>query len=103
MNAMLTATIPLPAILDQPSPFGPGRRHCIDNFNLSAAAVDRFNALLTRLGRRTAPLDCDRLATAARELRSAAAGASEPPCIQQRMKRLEAAARMIDDSQWEPV
>jgi hypothetical protein len=46
MNAMLTATIPLPAILDQPSPMAPGRRHCIDNFHLTAASVDRFNALL---------------------------------------------------------
>lgn len=103
MNAMLTATIPLPAILDQPSPVGPGRRHCIDNYNLTAAAVDRFNSLLARLGRRAAPLDCDRLATAARELRDRAAGTTEPPCIEQRMKRLEAAAQMIDDGQWEPV
>ena len=104
MNAMLTATIPLPAILDQPSPIGPGRRHCIDNFHLTAASVDRFNALLARLGRRAAPLDCDRLATAARELRDrTAAGEAEPVCILQRMKRLEAAAQMLDDNQWEPV
>ncbi|WP_457097256.1 hypothetical protein [Lysobacter sp. P5_B9] len=103
MNAMLTATIPLPAILDQPSPMAPGRRHCIDNFHLTAASVDRFNALLARLGRRAAPLDCDRLATAARELRDSAAGTGEPACILQRMKRLEAAARMLDDVQWQPV
>jgi hypothetical protein len=103
MNAMLTATIPLPAILDQPSPIGPGRRRCIDDFHLTAASVDRFNAFLARLGRRAAPLDCDRLATAARELRDRAAGASEPVCIVQRMKRLEAAAQMIHDNQWEPV
>ena len=103
MNAMLTATIPLPAILDQPSPFGPGRRRCIDNFQLTAASVERFNALLSRLGRRAAPLDCDRLATAARELRDRTTGASEPICIVQRMKRLEAAAQMLHDNQWEPV
>ncbi|MFC5568485.1 hypothetical protein ACFPN1_00185 [Lysobacter yangpyeongensis] len=103
MNAMLAATIPLPAILDQPAPIGPGRRHCIDNFHLTAASVDRFNALLARLGRRAAPLDCDRLATAARELRDGVAGTGEPACILQRMKRLEAAARMLDDNQWEPV
>jgi uncharacterized membrane protein YkvA (DUF1232 family) len=102
MNAMLTATIPLPAILDRPSPIGPGRRHCIDDFHLTAASVDRFNALLARVGRRAAPLDCDRLATAARELRDGVAGAGEPACILQRMKRLEAAARMLDDGQWEP-
>lgn len=103
MNAMLTATIPLPAVLDQPASHGPSRRHSIDDFNLTAAAVDRFNSLLARLGRRGAPLDCDRLATAARELRDRAAGTTEPPCILQRMKRLEAAAKMVDDTQWEPV
>lgn len=103
MNAMLTAAIPLPAVLDQPSPIGPGRRHCIDNFHLTAASVDRFNSLLARLGRRSAPLDCDRLATAARELRDHTVGAAEPACIVQRMNRLEAAARMLDDTQWEPI
>lgn len=103
MNAMLTTAIPLPAILDQPSPIGPGRRHRIDSFHLTTASVDRFNALLARLGRRGAPLDCDRLATAARELRDSAVGAFEPACIVQRMKRLEAAALMIDDAQWEPA
>jgi len=103
MNAMLTTAIPLPAILDQPSPIGPGRRHQIDGFHLTAASVDRFNTLLARLGRRATPLDCDRLATAARELRDHAVGAFEPACIVQRMKRLETAARMIDDGQWEPA
>lgn len=103
MNAMLTTALPLPAILDQPSPIGPGRRHCIDDFHLTAASVDRFNALLARLGRRAVPLDCDRLATAARELRDRADGASEPACIVQRMKRLEAASAMLDDGQWDPV
>jgi hypothetical protein len=103
MNAMLATAIPLPAILDQPPSPGPGRRHCIDTFHLSAASVDRFNALLARLGRRAAPLDCDRLATAARELRDAAEGASEPACIVQRMQRLETAARMLEDGQWEPA
>lgn len=103
MNAMLATAIPLPAILDQPSPIGPGRRHRIDGFHLTTASVDRFNTLLANLGRRGAPLDCDRLATAARELRDHAAGSSEPACILQRMKRLEAAARMVDDAQWEPT
>ena len=103
MNVMLTTAIPLPAILDQPSPIGPSRRHRIDNFHLTAASVDRFNSLLARLGRQAAPLDCDRLATAARELRDRAVGAFEPACIVQRMKRLEAAEQMLDDTQWEPV
>ncbi|HEY0660697.1 MAG TPA: hypothetical protein VGD21_05185 [Lysobacter sp.] len=103
MNAILSATIPLPAILDRPSRNGPGRRHRIDDFELSTAAVDRFNDLLTRLGRRTAPLDCDRIATAARELRDGAANDDAPLCIRQRIQRLEAAARMIGEAGWEPA
>lgn len=100
MNIMLTATSPLPAILDQPSSF-PGRRHRIDGFDLSEGAVDRFNSLLTHFGRRGAPLDRDHLATAARELHDTGS-ALEPPCIGQRMQLLEAAARMIADAQWKP-
>jgi len=103
MNAMLTTTIPLPAILDQPSPVGLGRRHRIDNFDLSSAAVDRFNELLARLGRRAVPLDCDRIATAARQLRDDIVPDTEPPCIRQRMQRLEAAAQMLGDDKWEPA
>lgn len=103
MNAILTVTLPLPAVLDQPSRYGAGRRHSIGSFHLTAASVARFNGLLARLGRQAAPLDCDRLATAARELRDHACGAAEPACIQQRMARLQAAARMLDDSQWEPT
>ena len=103
MNAMLATAIPLPAILDQSSPIGPSRRHRIDGFHLTNASVDRFNTLLANLGRRGAPLDCDRLATAARELRDHAAGSSEPACILQRMKRLQAAASMVEDAQWEPA
>jgi hypothetical protein len=101
MNAILSATIPLPAILDQPSPVGLGRRHRIDDFELSTVAIDRFNALLARLGRRAAPLDCDRIATAARELRDGAA-TDAPPCIRQRVQRLEAAAQMIGEPGWKP-
>lgn len=103
MNAILSATIPLPAILDQPSPVGLGRRHRIDDFELSPVDVDRFNTLLARLGRRAAPLDRDRIATAARELRDGAANDGAPPCIRQRVARLEAAAQMIDEAAWEPA
>lgn len=103
MNAMLTATLPLPAVLDQPSASVPGRRHCIGDFHLTAASVARFNGLLARLGRQAGPLDCDRLATAARELRNRTAGTGEPACIQQRMVRLKATERMLDDGQWQPT
>ena len=57
MNAMLSTTIPLPAILDQPAFAGPGRRHRIENYDLTPLDVERFNNLLLRLGRRQAPLD----------------------------------------------
>lgn len=103
MNAILSATIPLPAVLDRPLSIGPGRRHRIDNFELSTAAVDRFNTVLVRLGRRAEPLDRDRIATAARELRDEAANDAAPLCIRQRIQRLEAAARMIGEASWEPA
>lgn len=99
MNAMLTTAVPLPAILDQPASDVRARRHHIGDFDLGAADLDRFNTLLIRLGR-NAPLDRDRVATAARELRAGAKDAFEPACIQQRMVRLQAAANMIGDMQW---
>lgn len=102
MNAILAASAPLPSILELPPPRRRCRRHRIGNFDLDTAALDRFNALLTRLDHRAAPLDCDQLATAARELREAAAG-EEPPSIQQRVQRIEAAARMLGDPQWQPA
>lgn len=104
MNATLVATSPLPAVLDRPSSVDPGRRHRVDGIDLSEGAVERFNSWLTHLGRRGAPLNRDHLATAARELcRDAAAEAPEPPCIEQRMKLLDAAAAMIADAQWSPA
>lgn len=100
MNAMLSTTIPLPAILDQPSLTGPGRRHRIDTFCLAPLDVERFNHLLLRLGRRQAPLDCDQLVTAARELSARTIGTVEPPSIRQRMRQVETAALMVGDPGW---
>ena len=101
MNAMLSITSPLPAILDQPAPARPGRRHFIENYCLATRDVDRFNVLLLRLGRRDAPLDRDQVATAARELCDSNSLAVEPASIWQRMRRVEAASLMIDDPDWE--
>ncbi|WP_147651564.1 hypothetical protein [Vulcaniibacterium gelatinicum] len=103
MNAILATTAPLPSILDLPPPRRSCRRHRIGSFDLDTAALDRFNALLARLGPRIAPLDCDQLATAARELREATADRCEPPSIEQRVRRIDAAARMIGDPQWQPA
>lgn len=98
---MLSITSPLPAILDQPASARPGRRHFIENYCLTARDLDRFNALLLRLGRRESPLDRDQLATAARELCDCNGLAVEPPSIRERMRRVETAALMVDDPDWD--
>lgn len=100
MNAMLSATIPLPAILDQPSSSGTGRRHRIENYDLTEFSVERFNNLLLRLGRRH-PLNRDQLATAARELCDSNTDGVAQASIQQRMQRIEAAAQMLGDARWD--
>ena len=101
MNAMLSITSPLPAILDQPASAGPGRRHLIENYCLAPSDVARFNLLLLRLGRRQAPLDRDQVVTAARELCDCNSLAVEPSSIRERMRQIETAALMINDPDWE--
>lgn len=98
---MLSITSPLPAILDQPASARPGRRHFIENYCLTTRDVDRFNVLLLRLGRRDSPLDRDQVATAARELCDCNSLAVEPPSIRERMRRVETAALMINDPDWD--
>lgn len=101
MNAILSTTSPLPAILDQPTSAGRSRRHLIENYCLTTRDVERFNLLLLRLGRREAPLDLDQVATAARELCDCNDLAVEPPSIRERMQRVETASRMINDPDWQ--
>lgn len=103
MNAMLSATNPLPAILDQSAYAGRGRRHRIDTYFLTPPDIERFNQLLVRLGRQQAPLDRDQVVTAARELCECSNRTVEPPSIHERMQRVEAAARMVDDPNWQPA
>lgn len=103
MNAMLSTTIPLPAILDQSAFAGRGRRHRIENYCLAPTAVERFNSLLQRLGRRQPPLDRDQVVSAARELCDCNLLPIEPPSIHERMRRVETAVRMVDDPDWETV
>ena len=74
MNAILSTTIPLPVTLNQPTD------------------PARLDDLLFRLGRGQAPLDRDQAATAARQYCDDSQLAVEPPCIRERMGRLEAAA-----------
>lgn len=102
MNAILAAALPLPTVLDQPTAAGRGRRRHIDALLLEERGVDRFNRFLEGLGRRQPPLDCDRLVTAARELRGAG-GSAAPGCIAQRLRQGLAIGGMIGDALWEPA
>ncbi|MFC3549954.1 hypothetical protein ACFOLC_02890 [Lysobacter cavernae] len=102
MNATLSISNPLPAILEHPFS-GAGRRRTISGFDLTVADVDRFNELLIGLGREEPPLARDQLASAARELCDRSIHAVAPPCIRQRMRRIAAARRMLGDPRWTPV
>lgn len=103
MNAMLENAIPatvLTTALQQPRPSGRIRRHSVGGFEPGPWAVDRFNALLRRLGREQAPLDCDQLATAARELCDCST-ALAAAAIGVRMRRAATLDRMIADRGWQ--
>lgn len=103
MNAMLENAIPttvLTAVLRAPAASGPHRRHSIGGFSPSPWALDRFNAVLRQLGREQAPLDCDHLATAARELCDCS-NALAATAIGVRMRRAAALDRMIADRDWQ--
>ncbi|MGY0557358.1 MULTISPECIES: hypothetical protein [unclassified Lysobacter] len=109
MNAMLTSTMlatagSYPAALDRVAATTAAsphqmRRRTISGFSIDQTEVDRFNRLLSRLGRTQAPFERDQLATAGRELCD---GSVNPlPGIAQRMRRAAAAALMITDPAWE--
>lgn len=99
MNAMLTTALPLPTVLDRAPSAGPHRRRSIENHRLGASDVARFNDLLRQLGRRE-PLDCDQIATAARELCDCTDPERARASISQRMEQAKAAALMLDDPDW---
>lgn len=100
MNAMLSAHLPLPAVLDGTVQPRSHRRHHIDPVDLTEAEVGTFNRVLVRLGRSAPPLDCDQLVTAARELCTGPLNVQTPPCIRQRLFRVKAAACMAADRGW---
>lgn len=103
MNTMIATTAALPGILDQPISRRSARRSRIDDFRLDTAKVDRFNSLLVRLGRTAVPLDCDQLATAARQLRGSGNAPGTAPCIVQRMRQVAALRSMVADGAWTPA
>lgn len=104
MNAVMTTRSlvqPLPSVLDAPPAFSLlHRRKSIGDYRPASADLERFNRLLSRLGRRSDPLDIDRLATAARQL-SAATDEDAPACIAQRIPWIEAVAAMVADPDWQ--
>lgn len=97
-TAIAIDTHPLPSPLF--SHVTAGRRRHVDSFEPDPVALRRFNALLARLGWRRAPLDCDQLASAAREL-PAQAGVAGPTCIDLRLQQVRELAGMLDDGDWE--
>lgn len=104
MNAMLAHTSVLPAVLPTTAraPRQPGlaRRHSIGGFNPGPYALDRFNVLLERLGREQGPIDCDQLATAARELCGCSTTLAAA-AIGVRMRRAAVVDTMIADRNWQ--
>lgn len=100
MNAILSSPQPLPVALRQPAS-EPSRRRLVGNHALDRKGLDRFNQVLARLDR--APLDCDQLASAARQLAQAPAAVREPDCIRQRLRRATVIGLMVADPAWRPA
>lgn len=100
MNTLTAISTALPNVLETPDGNRIGRRHHVQDFHLDVAQLDRFNRLLARLGRQAAPLECDQVATAARELCDPSTPDVAPPCIGQRMGRVRNLSRMIADRNW---
>ena len=102
MNVALNLT-PLPSALSQPRVNGLGRRHLIGDYDIDRAALRHFNELLEYLDLHQTPLDCDQVASAARELVDRNREGVAPRCIQQRMRRGAAVDLMLKDPDWETV
>ena len=100
MNAVLTTS--LPPVLANRSLCGLQRRRQIGSYRLSSQGIDRFNHVLSSLGRPLA-LDSDQIATAARLLEDAADGQDMPACIEQRLQQAEALSCMFQDQGWKPA
>ncbi|HSM11366.1 MAG TPA: hypothetical protein VK827_07335 [Lysobacter sp.] len=103
MNAMTATAADLPTILDHRNGLLVRRREHVQDFCLGQGELDRFNDLLARLGRKDSPLDRDQLATAARELSDSNMPDVAPPCIDERMRRVDPLTRMIGSRDWTPV
>ncbi|KRG63019.1 hypothetical protein ABB26_13575 [Stenotrophomonas humi] len=103
MYAIPDTRLPLPQVLDQYPSGTPHRRNHVNDFLLVPWEVERFNQVLTRLGRTRPSLQTDQLATAARSLNDLADDDSPSPCIQQRMQHARLLEQMLADPDWEPA
>lgn len=99
MNRLSAHALPLPLCTGDACD-APRRRHLIGSIDISPSAVGRFNELLDALGN-AAPVDRDRLVTAARSLCCVGPSADMPVCIRQRLWRVSAAVSMAADRRWE--
>lgn len=97
-NAKTESSLPLSAALAAVPSEPRHRRRRIGGFRPSAHRLRAFNALLQDLGGGE-PLDCDRLATAARRLQAPAGGI--PACITDRLRQAGTLARLGADAAWE--
>jgi uncharacterized membrane protein YkvA (DUF1232 family) len=80
-----------------------GRRRRIGSFRLSSLDMERFNHLLSTLTGDPAPLDCDQVVTAARQLADSCPSQSTPSCIRQRLERAGSLSGMLADRDWQPA
>lgn len=103
MYAIPDTRLPLPQVLDQYTSGTPHRRNHVNDFLLVPMEVERFNQVLTRLGRTRPPLEADQLASAARHLNDRAEADTPSPCIQQRMQHARLLEQMLRDPDWEPA
>ncbi|QCO67454.1 hypothetical protein E4582_02205 [Luteimonas yindakuii] len=98
-NDEIAQTLPFPQVLTQPYA-GRCRRSHVAGAVLDPGRLDSFNALLGQLGR-SHPLQADQIATAARILAHATAGANDaPPCIRHRLDLAGQLAPMVGDRAW---
>lgn len=101
MNAILAIDNELPRVLkSEPRAAVPRRRSRVGAFSPNALQLDRFNVLLHRLGWQQPPLETDRLATAAREIRERSGAGGTPDCIAHQLRRAAALRLMTSDQNW---
>jgi hypothetical protein len=101
MNAQISTLQPLsPVLQSRPSaqPAIPARRHFVGGFPLQDARLTHFNRLMEKLHR--APLDCDQIATASRDMVRQPAHGRYLESIEQRLDLADTVGKMLADPAW---